>query len=92
MVSPDDLITGALPFVNYSGPTSSVISTGVAPTHTGGVATLPAAADGSGVSASAQLGGARAMATATGGTILVTWLAIVALLVAVNVFTFRVQG
>jgi hypothetical protein len=91
MVSPDDLITGALPFVNYSGPTSSVISTGVAPTHTGGVATLPAA-DGSGVAASAQLGGARAMATATGGTILITWLLIVAVLIAMNVFTFRVQG
>lgn len=85
----DDLITGALPFVNYGAPSSAVISTGVAPTSSaGGVTSAPDVSAGMNVSA----GGARAAMTASGTTILLTWLVIVVILVATNVLTLRIQG
>jgi hypothetical protein len=88
-MSADDLITGALPFVNYGGPSSAVISTGVAPTSSAGsVTTMPDVQAG----ANLQVGGARAGMTASGTTILLTWLAIVVILVASNILTLRIQG
>jgi hypothetical protein len=89
MMSVDDLITGAMPGLQYSNPSSAVISTGVAPTgqYGQGPTGAPVAAG-----ASLSAGGAMATATASGTAILLTWLVIVAILVATNVLTLRVQG
>ena len=89
-MNPDELLMGALPFVNYSAPSSTTISTGGA-----GVAT---AGGGPAVSLGAQVeagtgggGGAMAVNAATGGAVLMTWIILIVVLIAANVFTLRIQ-
>lgn len=85
-MDPSELITGALPWVNYSMPATATISTGAAPVASTGVSAAPE------VAGSLAAGGARATANVSGSAILFTWIGLVVLLVACNILTLRVQG
>jgi hypothetical protein len=89
-MNPDELLMGALPFVNYSAPQSTTISTGGAGMATGGGG--PAVSLGAQVEAGTGGGGAVAQVNAaTGGAVLITWVVLIVILIAANVFTLRIQ-
>ena len=80
MVSPDELLMGALPYIPQSPGQTVNIGQGTAGTAPG--------------TAAAIMGGSTAVSggtQSTGTAILITWFLILFILVACNIFTLRVQ-
>jgi hypothetical protein len=83
-MNPDELLMGALPYMNYSQPSSMTISTGGGGNGSVGVDVGP----------SSEMGGTVAVAEAkasTGMAVLVTWFILLFILIAVNVITLKIQ-
>lgn len=78
MISPDEALMGALPFIPQSPVNSLNIAQGTAGTAPG--------------TAAAVTGGTANVTTgATGTAVLIAWFLILFILVACNIFTLRVQ-